>query len=88
MADHLEAGRAPAHTHLRASSQVSAFLLGTPPPPPQPLFALLLCHLSPFVVVTWVPLWVAVILTKHLSMQVIVCLYNHPGEVGIITLSL
>lgn len=54
--------------------------------PPPLLFVLLLCHLSPFVVVMKAPLGVVVVLVNHLPKQFTVFnLYNHPGWIGMST---
>lgn len=74
-ADHLEAGRA---LRARTPCLQPGVSLGAGNPH-RPLFALRLRHLSPYVVVTWVSLWVVVILTKQLFMQVTVSLKKHPG---------
>lgn len=69
--------RRRAHTRMGGLLQV----LGTPT-----LFVCTsLCHLSPFVVLMTVTLWV-VVLTMHFPKQFTdTNLYSHPGEVGIIS---
>lgn len=78
-ADHLEAGRAPAHT-LPALSQVYAFLPGNP----AALCLPGLCHLVTFCCSYPGPTLGGCYLSKHLlgKWQSLTCLHNHPPRPG------